>query len=80
METKNTSTALDAQDTLDDLRITLQQAKAVAEAFSILYIDSSDANRRILEIVASPDRHCDLYSVLEDLLSEANRLAESIML
>ena len=67
-------------DALDDLQITLKKAKAVAEAFSILYVDPARADDRALEITSSPDRHCYLYSVLEDLIADSDRLAASIRL
>ena len=66
------------EDLKNDLQITLAKAKAVAEAYSILFVDSAKLDDRVLALCASPDMQCNLYAVLEDLVYNACNMAESI--
>lgn len=68
----------ESNETLSDLQVTLGKAKAVAEAYSILYVDAANAEERSLAVLSSPEMQCNLFAVLEDLIFDACQLADSI--
>lgn len=66
------------EDLKNDLQITLAKAKAVAEAYSILFVDSAKLDDRALALCASPDMQCNLFAVLEDLIFNSCEMADKM--
>lgn len=66
------------EDLKNDLQITLAKAKAVAEAYSILFVDSAKLDDRVLALCASPDTQCNLFAVLEDLIFNSCEMADKM--
>ena len=62
----------------NDLQVTLLKAKTVAEAYSIMFVESASVDDRIYAVRSMPDMQCNLYSVLEDLIHEAGKLADTL--
>ena len=64
---------------VSELRLTIQKAKAISDAFSSQFIESGDLRKIIdLGIRANPDMYFFLYNALTDELFRALEIAKTL--